>query len=272
MGDSQESRTHGGQGSVARTGIKKGEYGVRSSEYGKQPTTCATRKEAKITAPDSVLRTPCSVSPVPRPPSPGPAAFSLVELLLVLGLLTMIAALTWPALERPFSNHRLSAAADVIRREWCLARIEAIRSCSTHAFQYTLGDRSFRTQRRAEEPDDEPWAWERREAVEPAAAALSAPEAPALPSTTKTLPEHVVFGAMTMNMDLAAATAGLEPQLVRPVGGGWSDSICFYPDGTTSDVRLVLLNDRGSRVELTLRGLTGTVIVGDVQAPEERLP
>ena len=55
-------------------------------------------------------------------------------------------------------------------------------------------------------------------------------------------------------------------------GGGWSDSICFYPDGTTSDVRLVLLNDRGNRVELTLRGLTGTVIVGDVQAPEERLP
>ena len=36
-----------------------------------------------------------------------PSAFTLVELLLVLGLLTMMAAMAWPALERPFSNHRL---------------------------------------------------------------------------------------------------------------------------------------------------------------------
>jgi prepilin-type N-terminal cleavage/methylation domain-containing protein len=200
------------------------------------------------------------------------SGFTLVELLLVLVLLAMMAALAWPAIERPWSKHRLRAAADRVRTEWCLARIEAIRSGKAYVFQYTLGGRSFRTQRRPEGPDDEPWAWERSETAKPAAAGLAAPEASAVRSTTKILPEHVVFGAMTINRESAAATAGVEPPLVAPAGGGWSDAVCFYPDGTTSNVRLVLLNDRGSRVELTLRGLTGTVIVGEVQSQEERLP
>jgi prepilin-type N-terminal cleavage/methylation domain-containing protein len=197
--------------------------------------------------------------------------FTLVELLLVLGLLVIMAALAWPTLERPFSNQRLSAAADLVRTAWCQARIEAVRSGSAQAFQFTPGDRSFRTQRRAAEPDDEPWAWQRREAAG-SSSVLSPPEAPALPGATKTLPEHVVFGAVTMNGDAAAPTAGPGPQRAGPADGGWSDPICFYPDGTASDVRLVLLNDRGSRVELTLRGLTGTVIVGAVRSPEERWP
>jgi Tfp pilus assembly protein FimT len=188
-----------------------------------------------------------------------------VELLLVLGLLAMVAALVWPVVERPFSRQRLRAAADVIRAEWCLARIEAIRSGSTYAFQCIAGGKQFRTQRLAEAPDTAPWAGQRQEAAEP-------PEAPALPSITKTLPEHMVFGALSMTADSAAAPAGSEPQAVGSTADGWSDSICFYPDGTTSDARLVLVNERGNRVELTLRGLTGTVSVGEVQEPAERWP
>ena len=49
----------------------------------------------------------------------------------------------------------------------------------------------------------------------------------------------------------------------------WSDPIFFYPDGTTSDAQLTLKNGQGRAIELNLRGLTGTVDVGDILAVEE---
>ena len=48
--------------------------------------------------------------------------------------------------------------------------------------------------------------------------------------------------------------------------------ILFHPDGTTSDARLVLKNDRGRAMELSLRGLTGTVTVGEMLDIEQLLP
>jgi hypothetical protein len=45
---------------------------------------------------------------------------------------------------------------------------------------------------------------------------------------------------------------------------GWSQPIFFYPDGTTSSVRLWLRNKDGRMIELYLRGLTGVVKVGNV--------
>ena len=44
----------------------------------------------------------------------------------------------------------------------------------------------------------------------------------------------------------------------------WSAPIYFYPDGTSSDARLQICNDRNGAIELMLRGMTGVVKVGDV--------
>jgi hypothetical protein len=44
--------------------------------------------------------------------------------------------------------------------------------------------------------------------------------------------------------------------------------IVFYPDGSTSDARLVLTNERFF-VELSLRGLTGMVRVSELLSSEE---
>jgi hypothetical protein len=46
-------------------------------------------------------------------------------------------------------------------------------------------------------------------------------------------------------------------------GGGWSDPILFYPDGTTSDARFIVSNDRGYAIHIRLRGVTGNVALGD---------
>ena len=47
---------------------------------------------------------------------------TLVEVLLVLVVLTLIAAIAWPSLQRPFADQRLRDAADMVRAEWASAR------------------------------------------------------------------------------------------------------------------------------------------------------
>ena len=82
------------------------------------------------------------------------------------------------------------------------------------------------------------------------------------------MPDGVEFMPIETAPDAATPTGGPG----RPAGSGtpdWSDPIFFYPDGTTSDAQLTLKNDQGRSVELNLRGLTGTVDVGDILSVEE---
>ena len=80
------------------------------------------------------------------------------------------------------------------------------------------------------------------------------------------LPEGITFYADDPALDAPAGTAAGgsdEPPLGAQV---WSDPILFCPDGTTSGARLQLKNDYDCTIELSLRGLTGTVTVGEVQS------
>ena len=51
-------------------------------------------------------------------------------------------------------------------------------------------------------------------------------------------------------------------------GADSASSIVFYPDGSTSDAKLTLTNER-CFVEIKIRGLTGTIRVSDLLAAEE---
>ena len=48
----------------------------------------------------------------------------------------------------------------------------------------------------------------------------------------------------------------------------WSDPIFFYPDGSTSDARLLLVGERHATVRMMLRGVMGSVAVGDVTSAD----
>jgi Tfp pilus assembly protein FimT len=61
-----------------------------------------------------------------------------------------------------------------------------------------------------------------------------------------------------------AALADQDAQSMAETTAG--TPVFFYPDGTTSTVRLVLANEKQRVVEVWLRGLTGTVRVGPIQA------
>lgn len=163
--------------------------------------------------------------------------FTLMEVLLVLALMAVIAAMAWPALRNPFASHRLHAAADQVRSEWFQARVEAMRSGHVYAFRYQVGGDRFHT---------------------------SSEEAPS-PSDDKTLPDGVKFFADEAgNDDLPAAPPDAEMESLDDLAYGWSDPIFFYPDGTTSDVRLVLAGGQSRAVCVMLRGITGTASVTDL--------
>ena len=190
-------------------------------------------------------------------------AFTLVEVLLVLAILAVVSAIAWPALQRPFANMRLHSAADAVRSEWCQARVDAMRSGHTYAFRYEVGGEHFRLA-----PDGVAPAAPAGAADPPAAAAQDdCPEATEDASTGqegKSLPEGIKFMAGEVTSDAASVAAESETESSPEAGDCWSDPIFFYPDGTTSDAHVTLANDRRAAIGLLLRGITGTVTVGDV--------
>jgi hypothetical protein len=52
-------------------------------------------------------------------------------------------------------------------------------------------------------------------------------------------------------------------------GGGLSTPILFFPDGTTSEASLVLMNDRQQYLRISLRALTGVGRATSVMTRDE---
>lgn len=189
---------------------------------------------------------------------------TLMEVLLVLAIMAIASALVWPALQKPLAVHRLHTAADEVRSEWCRARVEAMRSGHTYAFRYEVGgDRYYSEPNNATETIAS-------ESVPPAASALGhgfaadpSTNDAALPLENKTLPKGVKFFGQNAGESLAAVPAQ------DLSSGAWSDPIFFYPDGTASDVQLVLTCNQSCTLRVNLRGSTATATIADAGATVE---
>jgi prepilin-type N-terminal cleavage/methylation domain-containing protein len=198
----------------------------------------------------------------------GRRAFTLLEVMLTLCLLVIVAALAWPALDKPFAGMRLRKAADQIRAAWAGARVEAMNCGETYLFQYAVDEGRFR--------------------IEPASTAstqqnsafglASTETAPGFNSTGElrkriedSLPEGVTFVGGEVAADTRTAMLASQTGQSGLAEANWSDPILFHPDGTTSTARLVLKNENDRYIELRLRGLTGVVNVGEVAGNVEAL-
>jgi prepilin-type N-terminal cleavage/methylation domain-containing protein len=197
----------------------------------------------------------------------GRRGFTLMEVMLTLGVLVVIGALTWPVVTNAFSGQRLRAAADRVRAQWVQARVRAMRTDSVQVFLYTPDGRQFRVEARAlSEAVVDP------SSGLPSGETTSMPEGANCEAVKGELPESVKFVRSETAVDTRAATLDLTPESSSESGQEWSEPILFYPDGTTSTARLLLKNDRGLQIELSLRALTGVVTVGEPVAAEEGLP
>ena len=185
---------------------------------------------------------------------PSPArrgAFTLLELLLVLSLLVVGLAMSWPVLQGTWDDLRLRKGADQVRTALGKTRLAAVTSGQIHVFRFQLGGDQYGVST---------WAG--------ADAALDATEdGDASAPQLHQLPEDVTFIAapgLASDDDLSAD--GIER---FEETDGWSSPIMFYPDGTSTDARLAIAGIDGRYVAVELRGLTGTVRTGKVTAGED---
>ena len=196
-------------------------------------------------------------------------AVTLMEVLLVLVVLTLIAATAWPSLERSFADQRLRDAADLVRAEWSGARAEAMRSGVAQQFHYTPEEQAYWV---------EPCENALGSSGEPASMDTNAPAGAEASYDRSVLPDEIYFHEGEAQSDASqAASADQSPQTedidAGPIEDGEPDTpIIFYPDGTCSSARLVLRNEYGRGITVTIRGLTGMSDVREIFCIEDRLP
>jgi Tfp pilus assembly protein FimT len=194
-------------------------------------------------------------------------ALTLLEILLVLGLLVILASLALPAMERPLATHRLRQAGDSLRTEWARARNQAIASGQALAFHCNLGERTGSLERMEESDGSSPSL----SSVDDGSLAAD-DGSTRLSQADFSLPENVTFAQAEAEEESDLSTTEAAPQAVGSSAASSSPSIVFYPDGSTSTARVILKNERDQLVEVSLRGLTGIATVGEVYSAEGAVP
>jgi len=190
-----------------------------------------------------------------------------MEMMLVLAVLVGVAALVWPALQGPLDDQRLLKSADLIRAQWTRARVKAMKDGRLYVFRYVTASAEYAV---------EPWSGE-VDTVEASTTATTEQSA-AMPRSTdekphplgvagQRLPDGIQFFSGETQTDARSAEVTADGSTALSSAGG-PPPIVFYPDGSTSDARLLLTNER-LFVQVTLRGLTGMVRVSELLSSEE---
>lgn len=181
------------------------------------------------------------------------AGLTLVEICLVLALMVVIGALAMPALEGTMSRTALTGGGAVIRGGMAKARLQAMQTGESQVLR--VEPKGARFQIVALEklglPETDNLMPEDSDTEHAAADMLRFQET--------RLPDGVRFAACDV-----AASAQVAAVFGNSTGHSWSDPIVFNPDGTTSDASVLLENDKGLTLRVTLRGLTGIANAGNV--------
>ena len=192
-------------------------------------------------------------------------------MLLVLAIVVAVTSLALPALFGPMQDQQLRKAGDLVRAQWAKARLAAMKSGRIHMFRYEVGANTFLF---------EPWQGDQDDAT-----SSSGTTSGSFPTSTDggvgnaslsddwQLPSGVMFyrGDTASDARSAQVEGGDATQAGQSAASGMSRPIVFYPDGTATDARVVLTNERFF-VELQLRGLTGSSIASDLLSQEELSP
>jgi type II secretory pathway pseudopilin PulG len=196
-------------------------------------------------------------------------AFTLLEILLVLALLVLVVAVATPAIARFSRTQQLRNSGDLIRGEWARARVKAMKSGRVHVFVFEPSGNKYSVDYWVAE-DDQLEAGDDTALMASDSATLDNrdPTSPtsSLPMFGEELPQGVTF-LIGESLDTARSTeveAALDESSSASRDVTWSKPILFYSDGTTSTAEVILANERGHAVRVSLRGLTGVAKVSEV--------
>ncbi|MFN0020530.1 MAG: prepilin-type N-terminal cleavage/methylation domain-containing protein [Pirellulaceae bacterium] len=189
-------------------------------------------------------------------------AFTLMEMLLVLAILIVLAAVATPVFYRSVRDATLRSAGEQVRTEWNKAHIKAMKSGQIQVFRFQPDGRKYQIEPYAAADD-----------TLDAASSVNTFATPHTPTSTDDpnsrfqLPEGIKFlEGMTAEEERAKA---VEEAMGSSGGGAWSRPILFYPDGVSSDAWLVVADEHNSAIRVELRGLTGLAVIGDLTTPAE---
>ncbi len=194
------------------------------------------------------------------------AAFTLLELMLVLAIITVIAAITVPALGEIMERQKLRSATTRLRLRWDEARIEAMTTGQAQVFECTLETSNYTVKPLmlgSDSVNASPGA------VVAVGGGLVERDANGIATAADTsftegekLEEDMLFQACMVAGDARAYAVAQQAQqelsgLNNLTTNNIAQRVIFYPDGSTSTAEVQLKNSRGDVRAIQIRGITG---------------
>jgi prepilin-type N-terminal cleavage/methylation domain-containing protein len=212
----------------------------------------------------------------PSQPATRRSGYTLLEMIVVLGVLAALAALSWPMLRGVLNKSRVQEAAKQVGAILGRARLTAIETGAVQQFRFQPGGQQF---------DISPYQGPQTDAAtadQVNQANLAVPDdpnasTPGTPIDDGILPDDVTRfqlpdGIAFFVPDTSSSTSPDDVNAQPQDDSGWAPPILFFPSGRSSNARIRLLGQQDLYVDLTLRGLTGTVAVTGVQQQQETSP
>jgi hypothetical protein len=187
-------------------------------------------------------------------------AYTLLELLLVVGILMICAGAVAPSVMGMLANYHLREGVQKVQSALGSTRVHAIDATSTYEFRFEPGGRHFLAV-----PTDV-------EVLNSSGPAVSEDGKSLMPAMFESgmLPETLSFQVSSSGAAAAAAMpAACDPGWTAGLGRmpgahdfatvTWSDPIYFRPDGTATDTTFTVVDTRGAGYRFTIREVTGEI-------------
>ena len=175
--------------------------------------------------------------------------YTLIEILLVAGIIVLISGLGWSPLMRLSREYRVREAADEVRVAAAGARIQALDQDLTFQFRYEPSGRRFIRVPYELPPSTGP----------------NGQAASVRGQVTGILPEGMSFLGVSGVNDGGginpSLTAGLPSEFAQVA---WSGPVLFFADGTATSATFDVIDELSSTRRITVRDLTGAVSVSNL--------
>jgi len=172
------------------------------------------------------------------------AGFTLIEIMVVVGIMGLIVAMGIPSIYKLGKKEGMRRAVSDMKDVLTNARAQAILSGSEVQVKFYPPENRFEVTGGSTRPATAPMSGE---------ASPTPPQSPSPnPTTAATLPADISFGMLQVN-------------LLNYRESEWT-RVRFFPNGTSDELRLVLVSDKGEVRGLELEPTTGlTTSVSDLQ-------
>lgn len=182
--------------------------------------------------------------------------FTLLEMLLVTILIAVLMATAVPTFRGTLAGQQLRQAASLVSSGLANARVTAIRTGTAQQFCFEPDGNVYWVQ-----PFDPSAAVDSSGSLPTAGGASSGSGS----SGQRQLASGITFSSGLGTSGAAATGSGAASGSSGGATSSAQETVTFFPDGTSHDATVVLVNGRGRAVSVRVRGLTGLSRVGDLE-------